>query len=132
MTINGSKVMERKSSYVGMIEVKGKCERHLNVWKKMGLQKNSRRDTCSDRAANRSKHSEEITVSIMAGDDTGKSKLGYTDLPKEMIGVAFEQKATDGDDHDRGKERLGSARELVRECLLQQTATMTGTIGGGN
>ena len=71
-------------------------------------------------AANRSKYPEEITVSIMAEDDTGKIKAWLYRFAERDDRVAFEQKATDGDDHDRGKERLGSARSWCENACCSR------------
>ena len=80
------KVMERKSSYVGMIGSKGKVRTTLERLKKDGVTKEQQEQIHAPIGLPIGANTpEEITVSIMAEMIQEKSKLGYTDLPKEMI-----------------------------------------------
>ena len=73
---------------------------------------------------------EEITVSIMAEMIQEKSKLGYTDLPKEMIEWLLNKKQPMVMTTIVGKK--GSApRGVGARMLVAADGTMTGTIGGG-
>ncbi len=80
------KVMERKSSYVGMIGSKGKVRTTLERLKKDGVTKEQQEQIHAPIGLPIGANTpEEITVSIMAEMIQEKSKIGYTDLPKEMI-----------------------------------------------
>ena len=62
----------------------------------------------------------EITVSIMAEMIQEKSKLGYTDLPKEMIEWLLNKKATDGDGTIVGKKGRRLARSWCENACCSR------------
>ena len=125
------KVMERKSSYVGMIGSKGKVRTTLERLKKDGVTKEQQEQIHAPIGLPIGANTpEEITVSIMAEMIQEKSKLGYTDLPKEMIEWLLNKKQPMVMTTIVGKK--GSApRGVGARILVAADGTMTGTIGGG-
>ena len=70
---------------------------------------------------------EEITVSIMAEMIQEKSKLGYTDLPKEMIEWLLNKKQPMVMTTIVGKKGIGS-RGVGARMLVAADGTMTGRL----
>ena len=125
------KVMERKSSYVGMIGSKGKVRTTLERLKKDGVTKEQQEQIHAPIGLPIGANTpEEITVSIMAEMIQEKSKLGYTDLPKEMIEWLLNKKQPMVMTTIVGMK--GSApRGVGARMLVAADGSMTGTMGGG-
>lgn len=124
-------VLQKKSSYVGMIGSKGKVKETFARLERDGFTKEQQKRVHAPIGLPIGANTpEEITVSIMAEMIQEKSRLGCTELPKEMTDWLLKRKEPMVMTTIVGK-RGSAPRGVGARMLVAADGAMTGTIGGG-